>query len=162
MAAGAGNGGGAPSFRQPLYRCPVCPAVWPSCHELRNHLYTIHPNEAAELVIPLVQYVENSRRGGRVPPLRQAPTPPPPPAPLPPRSPVPVLTVQRSFVPLPPNPAFWEEYRGGGSPPVEIGFFFVVPPPAIAAPPAPEPAVTCGLQAASESDSESSELDILV
>ncbi|KAG8059639.1 hypothetical protein GUJ93_ZPchr0002g26366 [Zizania palustris] len=34
------------------------------------------------------------------------------------------------MVPLPPNPAFWEDYRRGGSRPVEVDFFR---PPAVAA-----------------------------
>uniref|UniRef100_A0A0E0K4F3 Uncharacterized protein n=1 Tax=Oryza punctata TaxID=4537 RepID=A0A0E0K4F3_ORYPU len=157
----ASSGNGAPSFRPPrapapagrLYRCPVCPGptILYSCQDLRNHLCIIHPNEAAELVMPFMRYMETSRRG-RVG--------------LPPRAPVPALvvpqapmltpTVQDSFVPLPPNPTFWQEYRMGGNYPIEINFFTS---PAIVAPTLEPLAMISGSHL---SDSESYELDILV
>ncbi|KAF0935146.1 hypothetical protein E2562_030429 [Oryza meyeriana var. granulata] len=171
----ATSGNGAPGSQPPhphapapaaggrLYRCPVCPGpvIWRSCHDLRNHLYTIHPNEAAELAMPFTRYVETSRRERRVAAFLQGPAPPVPVAP-PQRAPARSPTVRDTFVPLPPNSAFWGEYLRGGSRPVEIDFFGPAPPPAVAPAPTPEPVVPpvmCGLHV---SDSESSELDNLV
>lgn len=158
----ASLGNGAPSFRPPrapvsagrLYRCPVCPGpvILYSCQDLRNHLCIIHPNEAVELVTPFMRYIEASRRGRVGLPPR-----PPTSAPVVPQARMPTPTVQNSFVPLPPNLAFWEEYRKGGSRPVEIDFF--VPVIVVSALELVAPAMVSG---SNLSDSESSELDILV
>ncbi|KAL5207034.1 hypothetical protein ABZP36_031469 [Zizania latifolia] len=47
------------------------------------------------------------------------------------------VQVAGMMVPLPPNPAFWEDYRRGGSRPVEVDFFR--PPVVVAAEEQPQP-----------------------
>uniref|UniRef100_A0A0E0CQM0 Uncharacterized protein n=1 Tax=Oryza meridionalis TaxID=40149 RepID=A0A0E0CQM0_9ORYZ len=163
----ASSGNGAPSFRPPratvptgrsrLYRCPVCPGpvILYSCQDLRNHLCIIHPNEAVELVTPFMRYMETSRRGR----VGLPPRPPTSAAPVVPQArTMPTPTVQNSFVPLPPNTAFWEEYRKGGSHPVEIDFFV----PSVIVVSTLELVAPAMVSGSNLSDSESSELDILV
>uniref|UniRef100_A0A0D9VK80 C2H2-type domain-containing protein n=1 Tax=Leersia perrieri TaxID=77586 RepID=A0A0D9VK80_9ORYZ len=119
----AGNGAlpGLHQLHAPVARifcCPICPSIWPSCQHLWNHLYTYH---AAELAFMQYVHAYRSRRCGGMQPAAVVRAPPPTPEPEP--APVPATTVQDSFVQLPPNDAFWEEYRKGGSRPVEIQFF---------------------------------------
>ncbi|KAM0910952.1 hypothetical protein ACQ4PT_013823 [Festuca glaucescens] len=94
----ASNGGAPYPWPPPAlpsgecYTCPWCRATWGSKQALGGHM--------------------SSGRCKNAPARQPLPPPPPPPPPRP-------RNISRL---LPPNPAFWAEYRRGGQRPVQMNF----------------------------------------